>query len=77
MSGSTTGPALRALREQSGLTARQVAARAGVSESYLSRVENGRVIAEPAWIGNVAAAIAAAILEAATATASQRVAVAS
>ncbi|WP_442928443.1 helix-turn-helix domain-containing protein [Microbacterium sp. USHLN272] len=75
MSGSTTGPALRALREQSGLTARQVAARAGVSESYLSRVENGRVIAEAAWIGNVAAAIAAAILEAAAAP--QRVAVAS
>lgn len=66
MSGSTTGPALRALREQSGLTAREVAARAGVSESYLSRVENGRVVAEAAWIGNVASAIAAAILEAAT-----------
>ncbi len=67
MSGSTTGPALRALREQSGLTAREVAARAGVSESYLSRVENGKVIAEPAWIGNVASAIAAAIVQAATA----------
>lgn len=66
MSESTTGPALRVLREQSGLTAREVAARAGVSESYLSRVENGKVTAEAAWIGNVAAAIAAAIVEAAT-----------
>lgn len=75
MSASTTGPALRVLREQSGLTAREVASRAGVSESYLSRVENGKVIAEPAWIGNVASAIAAAILEAASAP--QRVAVAS
>jgi len=67
MSGSTTGPALRVLREQSGLTAREVAARAGVSESYLSRVENGKVTAEPAWIGNVAASIAAAIVETAAA----------
>ena len=66
MSGSTTGPALRVLREQSGLTAREVAARAGVSESYLSRVENGKVTAEPAWIGNVATAIAAAIVETAS-----------
>lgn len=66
MSTSTTGPALRVLREQSGLTAREVAARAGVSESYLSRVENGKVAAEAAWIGNVAAAIAAAIVETAT-----------
>lgn len=75
MTRSTTGAALRALREQAGLTAREVASRAGVSESYLSRVENGRVIAEAAWIGNVAAAIAAAILE--TAIAPQPVAVAS
>lgn len=75
MSGSTTGPALRALREESGLTAREVAARAGVSESYLSRVENGRVVAEAAWIGTVASAIAAAILEAAATP--QRMAVAS
>lgn len=66
MSESTTGPALRVLREQSGLTAREVAARAGVSESYLSRVENGKVTAEPAWIGNVASAIAAALVESAT-----------
>ncbi|PMC04125.1 cytoskeleton protein RodZ [Microbacterium sp. UMB0228] len=75
MTRSTTGAALRALREQSGLTAREVASRAGVSESYLSRVENGRVVAEAAWIGNVAAAIAAAILE--TAITPQPVAVAS
>ncbi|MGO4488196.1 helix-turn-helix domain-containing protein [Microbacterium sp. 2RAF4] len=75
MSASPAGPALRVLREQSGLTAREVASRAGVSESYLSRVENGKVIAEPAWIGNVASAIAAALVE--TASAPQRMAVAS
>lgn len=74
MSGSTTGPALRVLREQSGLTAREVAARAGVSESYLSRVENGKVVAEAAWIGNVAAAIAAAIVEAAASSRQKAVA---
>ncbi|WP_036322776.1 helix-turn-helix domain-containing protein [Microbacterium gubbeenense] len=59
----TPGRALRVLREQSGLTAREVAERAGVSESYLSRVETGREDASPAWIGCVAAAISRALTE--------------
>ena len=64
MSSSTsTGTALRALREEAGLTARAVAERAGVSESYLSRVETGKATPAPSWVGTVAAAIASAISE--------------
>lgn len=64
MSSSTnTGTALRVLREEAGLTARAVAERAGVSESYLSRVETGKAIPAPTWVGTVAAAIASAISE--------------
>ncbi|WDH77871.1 helix-turn-helix transcriptional regulator [Microbacterium esteraromaticum] len=62
---SSTGPALRVLREDAGLTAREVAGRAGVSESYLSRVENGKAYPAPSWVANVAAAIAEAIAESA------------
>lgn len=57
--------ALRILREEAGLTAREVAQRAGVSESYLSRVENGTVEASAPWIGNVTSAIAVALIESA------------
>lgn len=57
------GQALRVLREEAGLTARQVAQRAGVSESYLSRVETGTAEASAPWLGNVATAIAAVLLE--------------
>lgn len=66
------GLALRVLREEAGLTAREVALKAGVSESYLSRVETGSVEASAPWLGNVAAAIAQALVESA-----QRVRVAS
>ena len=63
MTTTQAGAALRALREEAGLTAREVAVRAGVSESYLSRVETGKAVAGSPWIGNVASAIAAAIVE--------------
>lgn len=59
------GQALRVLREEAGLTAREVALKAGVSESYLSRVETGSVEASAPWLGNVAAAIAQALVESA------------
>ncbi|WP_082406407.1 helix-turn-helix domain-containing protein [Microbacterium sp. No. 7] len=57
----TTGQAVRTLREVAGLTARDVARAAGVSESYLSRVETGAADASPEWIGTVTAAIAESI----------------
>jgi transcriptional regulator with XRE-family HTH domain len=37
------GPRLRQLREQKGMSARQVAALAGMTPAHLSRLENGRV----------------------------------
>lgn len=37
------GPALRALRVQSGLTQKEIAARAGTSEAYISHAETGRL----------------------------------
>jgi transcriptional regulator with XRE-family HTH domain len=37
------GPRLRQLRDQKGLSARQVADLAGLTPAYLSRLENGRV----------------------------------
>jgi transcriptional regulator with XRE-family HTH domain len=37
------GPRLRQLRDQKGLSARQVAGLAGLTPAYLSRLENGRV----------------------------------
>lgn len=36
------GPVLRHVRRKKGLTLKQVAARVGVSPSYLSKVENGK-----------------------------------
>lgn len=67
MQSSTPSPgqALRVLREEAGLTAREVAQLAGVSESYLSRVENGSAEASAPWLGNVAAAIAQALVKSA------------
>ena len=52
------GKAVRTLREVAGLTARDAAKAAGVSESYLSRVETGVADPSPEWVGNVTAAIA-------------------
>lgn len=66
------GPALRVLREEAGLTSREVARRASVSESYLSRVENGTAEASAAWIANVATAIAQGLVESALAEGGSR-----
>lgn len=63
---SHPGQALRVLREEAGLTAREVADRAGVSPAYLSRVENGNVFPSATWLSVIATAIAAALVESAT-----------
>lgn len=55
------GQAVRTLREVAGLTGRETAQAAGVSESYLSRVETGAAEASPEWIGTVVASIAESI----------------
>jgi transcriptional regulator with XRE-family HTH domain len=40
---SSLGRALRALRQQAGITQKDVAARAGTSEAYVSHAETGRL----------------------------------
>jgi transcriptional regulator with XRE-family HTH domain len=51
------GPRLRQLREQKGLSARQVAGLAGVTPAYLSRLENGRVSPTVASLARLVAAM--------------------
>jgi transcriptional regulator with XRE-family HTH domain len=41
------GQAVRAMREQAGLTGKELAARAKISNSWLSRIEDGQV--DPTW----------------------------
>lgn len=59
----STGSVLKALRERAGLTAREAASRARISESYLSRVESGKANPTDAWFGAVAASLSDAMLE--------------
>lgn len=56
------GAAIKVLRERAGLTAREAAALAGVSESYLSRVENGLVTPTNPWLGNVTSVLSDALI---------------
>lgn len=51
------GLALRALRSAAGMTLDEVADAAGVSVSYLSRVENGVKVPSDGWVALVAVAI--------------------
>ncbi|HEU5035674.1 MAG TPA: cupin domain-containing protein [Nocardioides sp.] len=51
------GPRLRQLREQKGLSARQVAELAGLTPAYLSRLENGRVSPTVATLAKVVEAM--------------------
>jgi transcriptional regulator with XRE-family HTH domain len=51
------GPRLRQLREQKGMSARQVADGAGLSPAYLSRLENGRISPTVATLARLVAAM--------------------
>jgi transcriptional regulator with XRE-family HTH domain len=51
------GPRLRQLREQKGLSARQVAGLAGLTPAYLSRLENGRLSPTVATLARLVEAI--------------------
>lgn len=53
------GRSLRVLREMAGMTLDQVADEAGVSPTHLSRVETGKAIPTPKWVGTVAEVLAA------------------
>lgn len=51
------GAQIRALRRAAGLTLDQLSDAAGVSKSYLSRVENGLLVPTDGWISMVALAV--------------------
>lgn len=51
------GTAIRTLRTSAGITLADLAALAGVSQTYVSRVENGRVAPTDKWIALVVTAI--------------------
>ena len=51
------GPRLRQLRDQKGLSARQVAELAGLTPAYLSRLENGRVSPTVATLARLVSAM--------------------
>jgi transcriptional regulator with XRE-family HTH domain len=55
--GTGLGLALRALRQAADMTLDDVAAAAGVSVSYLSRAESGKVTPTAGWVQLVASAI--------------------
>lgn len=57
MTTSCTGEALRAIRNAAGMTLQQVSDKAGVSPSYLSRVETGQVTPTANWVELVAVAM--------------------
>jgi transcriptional regulator with XRE-family HTH domain len=59
----TVGIRLRALRRDRGLSGREVAERAGVSATYLSRVENGRASPTVATLTRVVQAMGASVRE--------------
>jgi transcriptional regulator with XRE-family HTH domain len=47
---------IRSLREQQNLTLRQVEEKTGISNSYLSQMENGRRVPSPEYVGKLASA---------------------
>lgn len=63
------GANIRSLREAAGLSQQEVARRANISPSYLSRFESGveGVAPSPEWIGRVTQVIATAFSEGAAA----------
>lgn len=58
----TIGRKLRELREQRHLTQQDMAARAGVPRTYISRIENARLLPGPLMLGRIASALEVAIL---------------
>ena len=59
----TIGRKLRELREQRHLTQQDMAVRAGVPRTYISRIENARLLPGPLMLGRIASALEVAILE--------------
>ena len=59
---TAVGRAIRELRRQAGLTARDLAARAGISAAMISRIENGQVSPSLTTLEQLAAALKAPVV---------------
>jgi transcriptional regulator with XRE-family HTH domain len=59
----TIGRKLRELREQRHLTQQEMAGKAGVPRTYISRIENARLLPGPVMLRRIADALAVAILD--------------
>lgn len=59
--GAAVGDAIRALRKMRGMTARDLAARAGVSAGMVSRIENGQVSPSLGVLDGLASALEAPV----------------
>ncbi len=58
----TIGRKLRDLREQQHLTQQEMAGRAGVPRTYISRIENARLLPGPTMLQRIAGALGVSIL---------------
>ncbi len=58
----TIGRKLRDLREQQHLTQQEMAGRAGVPRTYISRIENARLLPGPTMLHRIAGALGVSIL---------------
>jgi transcriptional regulator with XRE-family HTH domain len=59
----TIGRKLRELREERHLTQQEMAGKAGVPRTYISRIENSRLLPGPVMLHRIADALAVAILD--------------
>ncbi len=59
----TIGRKLRDLREQQHLTQQEMAGRAGVPRTYISRIENARLLPGPTMLHRIADALGVPILD--------------
>lgn len=59
----TIGRRLRELREQRHLTQQEMACKAGVPRTYISRIENARLLPGPVMLRRIADALAVTILD--------------
>ena len=59
----TIGRKLRELREERHLTQQEMAGKAGVPRTYISRIENARLLPGPVMLCRIADALAVAILD--------------
>jgi len=59
----TIGRKLRELREERNLTQQEMAGKAGVPRTYISRIENARLLPGPVMLRRIADALSVAILD--------------